>query len=147
MAATQKKANTTSTRKSGTSSASRSGSGGSRSTASGSRAPSRAKAPEPKPIRREVGGLVCLVLGIFTALGYFHMEGFVIDALCGAMKGLIGYGYWLLPPALLYAAFVLGFHHGRPVRLRVTCILMLPVAFGGFLHLFLARGEFPWTDQ
>ena len=143
MATTQKKTASGSTRKSGTSSRSQSSSG-SRGTA-GRGGSNRNKAPEPKPIRREVGALVCLLLGIFTALGYFNMKGFVIDYLCGFMKSLIGYGYWLLPPALFGSAVILGFHRGRPVRLRVWCTLLLPVIFGGMLHLFLAKGEYLWT--
>ena len=84
--------------------------------------------------------MVCLLLGIFTALGYFNMKGFVIDYLCGFMKSLIGYGYWLLPPALLWSAVILGFHRGRPVQPRVWCTMLLPVAFGGLLHLFHGLG-------
>ena len=113
MATTQKKTASGSTRKSGTSSRSQSSSG-SRGTAGRGGSSNRNRAPEPKPIRREVGALVCLLLGIFTALGYFNMKGFVIDYLCGFMKSLIGYGYWLLPPALFGSAVILGFHRGRP---------------------------------
>ncbi len=128
-------------------SATRSTSGRSSSAGRGGSSTSRKKAPEPtsRPIRREVGALVCLLLGIFAALGYFHVEAIFIDFLCGTVKGLIGYGYWLLPPALLWSAVILGFHRGRPVQLRVWCTMLLPVAFGGLLHLFLAKGDFSWS--
>ena len=106
MATTQKKTASGSTRKSGTSSRSQSSSG-SRGTAGRGGSSNRNRAPEPKPIRREVGALVCLLLGIFTALGYFNMKGFVIDYLCGFMKSLIGYVYLLLPPALFGSAVIL----------------------------------------
>ena len=86
---------------------------------------------------------MCLLLGIFTGLGYF-VEAFFIDLLCGSAKGLIGYGYYLLPIALLGCAVILGFHRGRPVQLRVWCTMLLPVLAGCFLHLFLAKGEFVW---
>ena len=88
-------------------------------TASGSRAAgSRKKAPAPRPIRREVGAVACLLLAIFSAFGYFHIQAIFIDFFCGLVKGLIGYGYWLLPPMLLVASGILVFHRGRPVRLR-----------------------------
>ena len=118
--------------------------GNSRSSSGGNRAPSRRKAPEPKPIRREVGAVVCGLLALFSLLGLFQVEGFVIDALCGTAKGLIGYGYWILPFALFGAGIVLLFHRGRPVCLRVTCTLLLPVTLGCFLHLILFKGEFLW---
>ena len=85
---------------------------------------SRKKAPAPRPIRREVGAVVCLLLAIFSAFGYFHIQAIFIDFFCGLVKGLIGYGYWLLPPMLLVASGILLFHRGRPVRLRVWCALL-----------------------
>ena len=61
------------------------------------------------------------------------------------MKGLIGYGYWLLPPMLLAASGILLFHRGRPVRFRVCCALLTPVLFGCLLHLILAKGPYTWN--
>ena len=112
-------------------------------TASGSRAAgSRKKAPAPRPIRREVGAVACLLLAIFSAFGYFHIQAIFIDFFCGLVKGLIGYGYWLLPPMLLVASGILVFHRGRPVRLRVWCALLTSVLVGCLLHLILTRGSY-----
>lgn len=104
----------------------RAASGKGRTTASSSRSSgSRKKAPAPKPVRREVGAVVCLLLAIFSAFGYFHIQAIFIDFFCGLVKGLIGYGYWLLPPMLLVASGILLFHRGRPVRFRVCCARLL----------------------
>ena len=108
------------------------------SRSSSSRTTSSRKKPAPRPVRREVGAVVCLLLAIFAALGYFHIQAIFIDFFCGLVKGLIGYGYLLLPPMLLVASGILAFHRGRPVRLRVWCALLLPVLAGGFFHLLLA---------
>ena len=150
----QKKTDPASSRKSGTSSTrtptSRSSAGGSRTNTGSGRGSGggRGKASEPqKPIRREVGAVVCLLLAFFTALGCFHVDALFINVLCGAAKGLIGYGFWLLPFALLGCAYILGFHKGRPVQLRVWCTMLLPVIFGAFLHLFLAKAEYPWAME
>lgn len=132
------------------------GSGGkrsqnSRSTTStgGSRARSgggtRKNTPAPKPVRRGISALVCLLLAIFAALGYFDINALFIDFFCNTVKGLIGYGFYLLPPMLLVASGILAFHRGRPVQLRVWCTLLLPLLFGGLLHLFLAKGEYHWN--
>ncbi len=141
MATTQKKTNTA--RKTGGTSGRSGGSSG--RTSGGSRNSSRQKAPAPKPFRREIGALICLLLAIFSALGYFRVDALFINFFCGTVKGLIGYGYWLLPPALLIASAILAFHRGRPVRLRVWCAMLMPVLAGGFLHLLLSKGEYPWT--
>lgn len=58
----------------------------------------------PRPIRREVGAVVCAFLGIFSAIGYFNVDALFIDIFCGFLKGLLGWGYYLIPPALLAAA-------------------------------------------
>ncbi len=134
---TQKK--TTSTRKPPEQRTSSSRQSGSRSSAS------RRSEPERKPIRREVGAVVCLLLGIFALLGLFHVEALFIDFFCNTVKGLLGKGFWLLPFALLGCAFILGFHRGRPVCLRVWCTLTLPVVFGSILHLLSAKGEYPFA--
>lgn len=125
-------------------------SGGKRTTGSGSRASSsrsgsakRQTAPAPKPFRREVGALVCLLLAIFAAFGYFHMKALFIDLFCALLKGLLGYGFWLMPPALVLCAYILAFHRGRPVALRLCCALALPLALSVMLHGLLGQ-VLPW---
>ena len=110
----------------------RKGSGGRRSSA----------APQPKPIRREVGAVVCLLLAFFAAFGYFNIKALFIDLFCSLLKGLFGYGFWLAPPMLAVASYILAFHRGRPVRLRLWCALLTPLVMGAILHLFLYKGEF-----
>ncbi len=104
-----------------------------------------ASKPQSKPFRREVGAVVCLLLAFFAAFGYFNVHALFIDFFVGLLKGLFGYGFWLAPPMLLVAAYVLGFHRGRPVRLRLWCTLLLPLVFGCILHLFLFEGEASWS--
>ncbi|MEG2420529.1 MAG: DNA translocase FtsK, partial [Oscillospiraceae bacterium] len=108
-----------------------------------------ARAPEKKqavkPIRREVGAVVCLLLALFAALGYFASDAWFIHIFGTALKGLLGYGFWIVPPLLLLAAYILGFHRGRPVRLRLVSALLLPLLLGALLHLFLAKGDYPWS--
>ena len=129
------------TKRSGGTSRASSGAGKSRASG-GSRKKSGASAP--KPIRRGVGALICLLLAIFAALGYFQVKALFIDFFVGGVKGLIGYGFLLLPPMLLVASGILAFHRGRPVQLRVWCTLLLPVVFGALLHLLLSKGTYAW---
>ena len=114
---------------------------GGRSTSSRSSGGSRAKSgtksrsqTASRPVRREVGAVVCLLLAVFSALGYFNMQAIFISWFCGLLKGLLGYGFLLVPPALLLAAYILGFHRGRPVRLRVSCALLIPLIFSSLIH-------------
>ena len=122
------------TQKKSTSARSGSGKGGSRS---------KKPAPPPKqPIRREVGGIVLLVLTLSVLVSYFGVSAIFIDWFAVLLKGLFGYGYWLCAPAMLLSAVILLFHRGRPVQLRVTCALLVPVLFGSLVHMGLCQKEY-----
>ncbi len=129
MATTRKK--TTSGARSGSKSgASRSG------TASRSRAPAK---NTKRPIRREVGGMVMLLLALIVLVSYFTGDGWLIELIPKALKGLFGVGYYLTVPALLAAAWVLLNHRGRPVALRTACALLTPYLFGGVCHMLFCK--------
>ena len=154
MAETKKKSTGGKRTSTASSSSSRSGASsasGRAKSASGSRTTqsSKAKTPEKqaKPFRREVGAVVCLLLAFFAAFGYFDVHALFIDFFVGLLKGLFGYGFWLAPPVLLVASYILGFHRGRPVRLRLWCTLLLPLVFGCILHLFLFKTDLNWSFE
>ncbi len=108
------------------------------------KAPSRSKKPQPqpRPVRREVGSVACLLLAVLTVLGGVGVNAIFLDFFCGLLKGMFGYGFWAVPVVLIGASGILLFHRGRPVRLRVACALALPLLVGAFLHLFLCRSTY-----
>ncbi len=131
MATTRKK--TTSNARSGTKT------GGSRS---GTASRSRASAKNAKrPIRREVGGMVMLLLALIVLVSYFTGDGWLINLIPRACKGLFGVGYYLMVPALMAAAWVLIGHRGRPVALRTACALLTPYLFGGVCHMLFCKQD------
>jgi S-DNA-T family DNA segregation ATPase FtsK/SpoIIIE len=99
-------------------------------------------APKKKPIRREIGAVVCLFLGLFSFIGYFDVDAWFITFLCGFIKGLIGWGYYIFPPALLLSAYILAFHRGRPVIFRLVATLLLPLFLGALTHLVAISSSF-----
>ena len=129
-AATQKKSTST-TKKSGS------------SAKGGSTRAKKPLEPQKRPIRREVWGVILLVLSLCVGVSYFNIQAIFIDWFALLLKGLLGYGYWLACPALLLAALILLFHHGRPVQLRVICTLLIPVLLGALGHMVLCQVEFP----
>ena len=98
--------------------------------------------PQKRPVRREVWGVVLLVLTLCTAVSYFKVSAIFLDWFAALLKGLFGYGYWLAASSLLLAALILLFHHGRPVRLRTACALLLPVLFGALGHILFCKETF-----
>ena len=108
-------------------------------TASAAKTNSRSSQNAPRPIRREVGAAVCLFLAILSFIGCFDVDGWFIDLFCGVIQGVLGWGYYLFPPALVLMAITLAFHRGRPVGFRVFCCCMLPIMFGAMAHLLFSR--------
>ena len=66
---------------------------------------------ETLPQRGGSGGL--LPAGRVFRLWLLPRQGHFIDFFCAVLKGLFGYGFWLVPPALLLASYILAFHRGR----------------------------------
>lgn len=102
---------------------------------------------QPRPIRREVGAAVCLFLAVFAFIGYFNVDALFINALSGLLKGLIGWGFYLFPPALILTGLTLFFHRGRPIAFKATSIMLLPVLFGAIGHLLFCRVLFDLTGN
>ncbi|MDR1300077.1 MAG: hypothetical protein LBJ84_07515, partial [Oscillospiraceae bacterium] len=116
-----------------------------RSGAGGARSPQRTrKTPEISgtPRRREIGAGVCFFLGIFTFLGFWDNTAVFIKFFRDLVSGLTGSGFFVLAPVLIMCAAILCFHRGRPVKMRVTCALLLPVAIGALIHLFASENTY-----
>lgn len=112
----------------------------SRSTASRT----AAKAEQKKPIRREVGGIVCLFLSVLTLLGMFQVNAVFIDLSTSLFHGLMGAGFYVMPFVLFLDFVILVFHDGRPVRLRVFCSLLAALSVGVLAHLLGSKVVIPW---
>ena len=101
-----------------------------------------ARRPQKMPIQREAWACVFLLLAIFSALGYFRVRAIFITFLTNLEKGLLGYGFWLVPVALLAASVQLFRHFGQPVRTKAACTLLLPVIAGAGAHTVLCGNIF-----
>ena len=88
------------------------------------------------PRRREVMAGICFLLSVFTFIGYWNSEGAFIVLFCGLAKGLVGHGFYALPPVLLACSAILTFHRGRHVRFRVVSMLVITIIVGSLVHLF-----------
>ncbi len=112
---------------------------------SGRRPSQAAKAKnQPKPIRREVGAFVCLFLFVLVVLGLFKVDALVITAVVDLVRGLIGAGVFVMPFTLLMCFIILLFHDGRPVRLRVSCTLIVSFCVGILVHLLGKTAAVSW---
>ena len=98
------------------------------------------QAPQQKaPVRREIWAAVLLALALFVTVSYFGDKAIFVDWFARLLKGLLGYGYWLMAPTLLVTGILLLFHRGRPVILRVTCAALLPLLGSALCHMILVE--------
>ena len=100
---------------------------------------------QAKPIRREVWGVICLLLGFFGFITFFKVDALFINLFRDLLGGLVGYGMYAFPPMLLVAAYILILHRGRPVRLRLGCALVFPVLQGAILQLTMCQTVYDWS--
>lgn len=114
------------------------------SKGSSSRTPKKSAPPSTRPIRREVGGLIAILMAVFVVLGYFGINAIFIDFVAVTLKGLVGYGYWLVAPTLGLVSYILIFHRGRPVILRIVCAFLVPLVVGCAIHGLMAE-VYPWN--
>ena len=108
-------------------------------TTKGKKAPPKPEPPAYNGVARLIGGIVCLLLALCVLVSYFNVDALLLTFIAKALRGLLGYGYYLAAPALLAAALIQLRHQGRPVILRTACTLLLPLLVGVLCHLLLCR--------
>ena len=102
------------------------------------KAPARPAAPAYDPSKRIIGGVICLFLSLFSFIGYANVDAWFITYFCGFIKGIVGWGYYLFPVALLICSIDLFLSRGRPVVFKVVSALLCPVFLGALYHLFVS---------
>ena len=118
-------------------------------TSGGSRASSGKRAANKnrkRPIRREVAGVVCLLLALCVAFSYFQSGAWLLDETALLCRALMGWGYYLAAPALGLCSYILLFHRGRSVGACLTGALLLPIVLGAMLHIALCKTEYAGMD-
>ena len=86
--------------------------------------------------------LACIVLSLLSFLGLFHAEGVVIDGFAGFLCGIMGWGFWAFPFAMLLLAWTFVRNPRERFGLRVTAALLIAPLFGTIVHLMVCRVAF-----
>ncbi len=98
-----------------------------------------------KPIRREVGSLVCFLLGLFSLLYMFGVRAFFLNFLGEFLRGMLGYGFFVAWLAFFFASMALLFHRGKPVKLRIFCLTLFPIIIGSLFHVLLSKQVYTYN--
>ena len=102
--------------------------------------------PQVPPVRREIWAVIFLFLSVFLFISFFNTDGAFISFLANLVKGFIGWGVYFAAPAFFILCLILFFHRGKPVALRVTSMLILPVLFAAVCHLFAGGSPAPGAE-
>ncbi len=111
-------------------------------TKKGKKAPPKPEPPAYNGMARLIGGIVCLLLALCVLVSYFNVDALLLTFIAKALKGTLGCGYYLAAPALLGVAVIQLRHQGRPVILRTTCTLLVPLLAGVLWHLIFCRAAY-----
>ncbi len=87
---------------------------------------------------RMIAGVILVFLALFLLLSMLGIHAVALDALKELMRGIFGYGYYLLPFALCMVAWLLVFRNHEPYRLRTAGLFCGIVFFSGMLHVLLS---------
>ena len=60
-------------------------------------------APAQQPVRREIWGVVFFFLAVLMVISHYNTDGAFIAFFSEFLKGLVGYGFWVVPPAFFSA--------------------------------------------
>ena len=99
---------------------------------------------KPKTLRREVCGLICLLMSVITLCLLFSNDGPANKWFISVFRSLVGIGFYALPFALFMDFVILVFHKGRPVRLRLIGTSGVVVCVGILGHLLGNTASISW---
>ena len=89
-----------------------------------------------KQNRRELYGVFLIVFALYFMLCWVNTDALLIRPTAKLIGGLLGQlGRYLLPIALIWCGMILLRGRGRPVRLRVFCVLTLVVVISAIVHI------------
>ena len=105
--------------------------------------PAAKAAPAPVPTAPTWPyALVCIILSLLAFLGMFHAEGVIIDGFAVFLCGIMGWGFWAFPFAMLLLAWIFVRNPREHFGLRVTAALLIAPLFGTIVHLMVCRVAF-----
>jgi len=105
-------------------------------------APKGKRAAQPQPeelgpiLSRPVWGAIWGIVGLLCLLSILPIDGVLLKWLHRGIGALIGKGAYVMPFALIGIAVLLFARPKGPVRLRGTCIALMPLLVGSIIHAF-----------
>ncbi len=94
--------------------------------------------------RREIAGIICILLCIFSIICCFDTDAFLIKPATSLISGLFGQvGRYILPVILAVTVAILFTGKSKPIRLRIACAFSILLTVGAVYHL-ICSPEITW---
>ena len=104
--------------------------------------PATAKKTAQEPVKRdqhrEVWVVVTFFLSLVLIFAMLGVDGGILTPLSNFLKGVLGFGAYILPFSVLACCVIIVFAHGRPIAAQIACVLLLPVLVGMLAHLIFS---------
>ena len=109
-----------------------------KNTKNTSAAKKRVQEPVKRDQHREIWVVVTFFLSLVLIFAMLGVDGGILTPLSNFLKGLFGFGAYILPFSVLACCVIIVFAHGKPIAAQITCVLLLPVLVGMLAHLIFA---------
>ena len=84
---------------------------------------------------RNIGALVMLLLGVLAVVSMFSSDAALLSWTAKFLKGIFGWGYWIIGFSFIYIAYLLFFVKSKPIGFRVICLVLMPVFFSSLINI------------
>ncbi len=111
------------------------------------RARQAAVSPPASDVRREVWAILHAALAVISLLSLFPFDGFLLKGLRQLTGALIGFGMYILPLSFAGLCALLLVQNKGPVRLRGSCIMLLPVLSSALMQGIAAPDQYGFAMQ
>ena len=88
---------------------------------------------------RLVLAIVLFFLALFLILSMVGVQAAVLNLLKDFFRGLVGYGYFVIPIVFLIIAWILVFQNDRPWRLRSVSLILVSLLLSALVHTMFCR--------
>ena len=110
-----------------------------------SKSKAKKAADKKKVSHRWIWVLACFVMGIFSVLACFGVEGLLIGLWTNLVRGLFGgTGFYILPFSLFIIFAVLLFRNKGPVKGKIIYSVMIVLCIGALAHI-MSVNDLSWN--
>lgn len=84
---------------------------------------------------RNIAALVMLLLGVLSVVSMFSSDAALLSWTAKFLKGIFGWGYWIIGFSFIYIGYLLFFIKSKPIGFRIICLVLMPIFFSSLINI------------